>query len=122
MTRRTPSSLRIYNRALMRRAAIVLALTAAMLACAKSETASKPLSEEGEKLFSVRGTILARDAADNMVNVNHEAIPGFMDAMTMDFPVRGAEVASLPPDGSRIEARLHVTSRAYWITDVKRIP
>jgi hypothetical protein len=42
--------------------------------------------------------------------------------MKMDYAVRGAEVKSLPPDKSRIEAKLHVTERAYWITDVKRIP
>jgi len=42
--------------------------------------------------------------------------------MKMDYAVRGAEVADLPPDGKRVEARLHVTERAYWITDVKQIP
>jgi hypothetical protein len=40
----------------------------------------------------------------------------------MDYGVRGAEVGTLPADKTRIEARLHVTSRSYWITDVKQIP
>ena len=40
----------------------------------------------------------------------------------MDYSVRGAKVGELPADGSRIEAKLHVTDRAYWITDVKKIP
>ena len=40
----------------------------------------------------------------------------------MDYPVRGTDVQSLPADGSRVEAKLHVTDRGYWITDVKRIP
>jgi hypothetical protein len=54
--------------------------------------------------------------------MDHEAIPGFMEAMKMEYPVRGAKVAALPPDNSRIEARLHVTDRGYWLTDVKKIP
>jgi protein SCO1/2 len=104
----------------MRRASLLLIVVAA-LACAEKEK-PKPVSEPGEKLYTVRGTILGRRATDNTVNMDHEAIPGFMTAMVMDYQVRGADVASLPPDRSRIEARLHVTDRAYWITDVKTIP
>ena len=109
----------------MRRAAAVflfLALCgAALFSCAEQEK-TKPLSEPGEKLYTVRGVILSRNTEQNTVNMDHEAIPGFMEAMVMDYSVRGAEVATLPADQSRVEAKLHVTERAYWITDVKRIP
>ncbi|HUP61707.1 MAG TPA: copper-binding protein [Thermoanaerobaculia bacterium] len=90
-----------------------------LLACGEKE---KPLTEAGEKLYTVRGVVLSRSASDNSLRVDHEAIPGFMEAMTMDYSVRGAKVESLPADKSRIEARLHVTGSAYWITDVKPIP
>ena len=99
----------------------VLLVVGLLLGCAGDES-SKPLSEDGEKLYTVRGKILSRDSGDNTLNVDHEEIPGFMTAMVMDYDVRGAEVAALPPDNSRIEAKLHVTDRAYWITDVKQIP
>ena len=79
----------------------------------------KPLSEPGERLYDVRGRIEGRDASDNLIRLNHERIPGFMDAMTMEFTVRGAAVTSLPPDGAEVVAKLHVTDRAYWLTDVK---
>jgi Copper binding periplasmic protein CusF len=101
----------------MRRAAVAVYLV--LLACAKEE---RPLSEPGEKLYPIRGVILARNAADNSVRLEHEDIPGFMQGMIMDFRVRGAEVARLPADKSKIEAKLHVTSRSYWITDVKQVP
>jgi hypothetical protein len=90
------------------------------LAC--SGDSPKPVSEAGEKLYVVRGVILSRSTAANTVFMDHEEIPGFMTAMKMDYAVRGAEVKSLPPDKSRIEAKLHVTERAYWLTDVKPIP
>ncbi len=105
----------------MRRAAFLIALTLLVLSCSGSEK-SKPLSEPGEKLYTLKGKILARDAADNTLRVDHEAIPGFMEAMVMDYSVRGAKVTELPPDGSRIEARLHVTGTGYWLTDVKKAP
>ena len=88
-------------------------------ACSDSQR-EKPPSEPGERVYAVRGVIEARDTSDNVLRVKHEEIKGFMAAMTMDFSVRGADVASLPPDGSLIEARLHVTDRAYWLTDVQR--
>jgi protein SCO1/2 len=99
---------------------VVLVLLAVLCACADEKP--KPLSEPGEKLYVMRGVIVSRDVPGNSVTVNHEAIPGFMEAMQMDYSVRGADVASLPPDKSRIEAKLHVTDRGYWITDVKSRP
>jgi Cu/Ag efflux protein CusF len=89
-----------------------------VLACGRSER-EKPLSEPGERLFDVRGRIEGRDASDNILRLDHERIPGFMEAMTMEFTVRGADVTSLPPDGATVDAKLHVTDRAYWLTDVK---
>jgi protein SCO1 len=104
----------------MKRALLVV-VTAFLLACS-AEEAPKPLSEAGEKLYTVKGKILSRDTADNTLHMDHEAIPGFMEAMVMDYAVRGAKVDALPKDGSRIEAKLHVTDLAYWITDVRTAP
>ena len=107
----------------MRRSA-VLALIAILLllaACGDRGKQEKPLSVPGEKLYTLEGRILGRDAAGNLLRVDHKAIPGYMEAMTMDYPVRGATVQSLPSDNSRITARLHVTDTAYWLTDVKQV-
>lgn len=104
----------------MKRASILICLLFAF-ACA-NEKGAKPLSEPGEKLYTMRGVLVARDANENTIRIDHEAIPGFMEAMTMDYNVRGTNVASLPADKSRIEAKLHVTSNSYWVTDIKAIP
>ena len=100
----------------MRLVATLLALVV-FSACGGGE---KPLSEPGERLYALNGTMIGRDSADNTVRVSHERIPGFMEAMTMDFSVRGASVDELPADGTKIAASLHVTDRAYWLTGVKR--
>ena len=105
----------------MRKLALAGAIVV-LVACAKHEPAEKPLSEPGEVTYAVRGAIVGRDAADNTLRLDHEAIPGYMEAMTMDYPVRGTSVAALPPDTSRIEATLHVREDRVWITGVKRIP
>jgi len=103
----------------MRRATVVLVIF--FLAACEREP-PKPLSEPGEKLYDIRGVVVSRNTADNSLRLNHEAVAGFMTAMTMEFGVRGADVESLPADGKRIEAKLHVTERAFWLTGVKQVP
>lgn len=105
----------------MKRLSFLFLFVALLFACGDQEQ-PKPLSEPGEKLYVVRGVILSRDAQRNTLNMDHEAIPGFMEAMVMDYTVRGPKVETLPADKKRIEAKLHVTERSYWITDVKVIP
>lgn len=104
----------------MKRAAFLICLLV-LAACAKDDE-RKPLSVPGEKLYTIRGVVQSRDTASNSIHLDHEAVPGFMEAMAMDYNVRGADVASLPKDKSRIEAKLHVTSTSYWLTDVQPIP
>lgn len=104
----------------MRRATVLFVILFLIAAC--GEEKPKPVSEPGEKLYAIRGVIVSHDSGDNSLRLSHEAVAGFMAAMTMDFSVRGADVKSLPADGKRIEAKLHVTDRAFWITDVKQVP
>src|SRR2546423_4696919 len=104
----------------MRKLALVAVIIVAA-ACAKEKQTAKPLSEPGETVYAVKGTVVGRDTGDNTLRVDHEQIPGYMEAMTMDYPVRGAAVVSLPPDKSRITARLHVREERAWLTDVQRV-
>src|SRR5512138_539374 len=104
-----------------RTAALSMILSLFIAACAKHESKPKPLSEPGEKVYSMKGKIIARDAGDNTVRVDHHEIPGYMEAMTMDYSVRGANVLSLPPNDTPIEAKLHVTDNGYWLTDVRKV-
>jgi protein SCO1/2 len=105
-----------------RSAALTLIAVLFLVACGDRGRKEKPLSVPGEKLYTLEGRITGRDVAANLLRVDHKAIPGYMEAMTMDYPVRGAGVQSLPPDNSRITARLHVIDTAYWLTDVKQVP
>jgi protein SCO1/2 len=104
-------------------AAFIAVALLILTACAKkAEEKAKPLDVPGQQLYDIRGKIVSRDAGDNTLKLDHEAVRGFMEAMTMDYTVRGARVDELPPDGTRIAAKLHVAGDAYWLTGVKRIP
>jgi protein SCO1/2 len=102
----------------MRTIALALLLT---LACGKTEidNASKPLSVPGEKVYAMHGKIVGRDTKENALTLDHQAIPGYMEAMTMDYIVRGTKVESLPANGATVDAKLHVTDeKGIWITNV----
>jgi protein SCO1/2 len=67
------------------------------------------------KTFPVRGKIVSVDAAKGSVVLDHEAVPGFMDAMTMEYKLKDPSVASELHPGDRITAAIlvHQTSDGY---------
>ena len=64
-------------------------------------------------------TIVSRDPAKNTVNLDNAEVPGKMAAMKMDYELRGAKAAELPPDGTAVEVTVHDTNGSYYVTDVK---
>lgn len=60
----------------------------------------------GLKTFPIRGKIVRTDATHVMLD--HEAIPGFMDAMTMSYKLKDPAVISELHPGDRITATLFV--------------
>ncbi|HEX7190293.1 MAG TPA: copper-binding protein [Thermoanaerobaculia bacterium] len=99
---------------------VLIALIAvSIIACGKSQT-QKPVDVAGQKIYELRGKIVSRNRGENTLNIDHEEIKGFMEAMTMDYSVRGAKVEQLPPDGSKIRAKLHVVDDGFWVSDVQK--
>ncbi|HEY0161990.1 MAG TPA: SCO family protein [Edaphobacter sp.] len=58
------------------------------------------------KTFTVRGKVVSTDATH--VTLDHEAIPGFMDAMTMPYKLKDPGIISELHPGDRITATLSV--------------
>ncbi len=78
-------------------------------AAAGASSSAASGSAAGElKTFAVRGKIVSVDAAKGMVMLDHEAIPGFMDAMTMPYKLKDPSVASELHPGDRITAKMLV--------------
>ena len=89
-------------------------LILALCACsAKQESVSK------ENTYPMTATIVSRDPAHNIVNLDNKEVPGVMEAMKMDYELRGAKVSRLPPDGTAVEVTLHEQGGNFWVTDVK---
>src|SRR5262249_47795894 len=88
-------------------ARIVLAVALAALAASCREKAKT--AGEAARRFPFKGIVRQVDSARSEVTVEHDAIPNFMDGMTMNFPVRDdPQVMRLIRPGDRIEATLVV--------------
>ncbi len=70
--------------------------------------------------YPARGLVRAIASDRKTVTIRHEAIPGFMPRMTMNFTVPNpAELAPLR-EGDEVEFRLHVTEEDHWIDQLRR--
>ncbi|NOT46338.1 MAG: redoxin domain-containing protein [Acidobacteria bacterium] len=99
---------------------ILLLFTTILLftSCQKTQTA--PASAEA-KHYPIKGKIVSVDKANKKVKLDHEAIPGFMEAMTMDFPIHEDWVWNDLMPGAEVHAELVVDSSAkdpYWLEKI----
>lgn len=109
-----------------RNAAALLGLLLVLLpvACGKRETEKRAAAAVGPfaKRYTLRGVVRKVDPPNREITVEHEAIPGFMEGMTMIFPVRDdPQVFEILHEGDRIEARLVVDSEdgdEYWLEQI----
>jgi protein SCO1 len=60
------------------------------------------------KVYKLRGTVVATDAAKGEVMLHHGAIPGYMDAMTMPYKLKNPNIASELHPGDVLTADLLV--------------
>lgn len=73
-----------------------------------------------ETTYPLTATIVSRDTRGNTINMDNKEVPGVMEAMRMDYAVRGTKVDTLPPDGTPVTCTLHQQDGMYWVTDIKK--
>lgn len=87
---------RVVNCSVIRRY-FLLAVTAVALlgGCHhQQQSGDTSSSEPTYKTYKLRGKVVATNPATGEVTLNHEAIPGFMDAMTMPYKLRDPSILS----------------------------
>jgi len=95
----------------IRRGYICSLLAVALLAGCHGGTKpdAQPASSSSFKTYKMRGKVIRTDAAKSEVVVNHEAIVGYMEAMTMAYKVKDANVLNELHPGDMITADLEVS-------------
>ena len=110
----------------VKRALLLAALTLLGLAAAcRKPAAEKPAATPGlEKPYPLKGVVVSVDRAGGKVTLKHEAVPGYMAAMTMPFAVGETKILDDLKPGDTIEAKLLVSDRSSHLEGivVSRLP
>jgi protein SCO1/2 len=76
--------------------------------------------KDKDKLYDVKGKVVAVDADNNKVTLDHEDIPGLMKAMEMKFPVADAKMFEGIKPGDEVYGKLKKQSGSYLITELHK--
>jgi protein SCO1/2 len=99
---------------------MLLVLAINLTACDSSNkpTVVVPPQVNAVKHYRLKGKVISIDQRAKMVNVDSEAIPGFMDAMTMSYKVKpDGELDKLHPSDA-ITADLLVQDEGAWLENI----
>jgi Cu/Ag efflux protein CusF len=95
-------------------AAICLAL--GLAGCSR-----KPQAIEAQRHYGLTGRVIALNAKDRTITVDAAAIPNYMEAMTMEYPVRSKADFDHLHVGDKITATVNVGSDGlYDLSNVER--
>jgi Cu/Ag efflux protein CusF len=94
---------------------ITVLLLACLGGCAQRSqgTASGPVQH-----YQLAGQIVALDARHQTARIRHRKIEGWMEAMTMDFPVKDEREFRILHTGDQITATVFVQDPDYWIGEI----
>ena len=93
---------------------VVLAL---FLAGCQRNPAAQPAKE-----YQMQGEVMALDPAAHLATVKAGKIEGWMDAMTMEYPVKDPQEFGKLKVGENIQAKITVQGTDYWISSVNSEP
>jgi protein SCO1/2 len=105
---------------------VILVLSSLTTSCKRSPDrqdgeATSRSSAGDPRVFQVKGVVTALDPNKKSIEIRHEAVPGYMPAMTMPFSVKASEeLAGLAP-GQAVLFRLSVTDTEAWIDQIRRV-
>jgi protein SCO1/2 len=93
-------------------AGVVLAF-AVLTGCHSGPTAEQQAAANPAfKIYKLRGKVMSTDAATGEVTLMHDAIPGFMDAMTMPYKLKDPGILSELHPGDVLTADLFVSQNS----------
>ena len=68
--------------------------------------------------YQMRGEVMRIDPLSQTATVKHGKIDGWMEAMTMEYPVKGKQDLAALRVGEKIRAKVLVQGANYWIDAV----
>jgi len=100
---------------IMRYFLLILFSTLLFSACQKAETQN---ASAEAKRYALKGKIVAVDKAKKKANIAHDEVPGYMPAMTMDFPIKDDWVFDELSKDAEVRGDLVVDKDGFWLENI----
>jgi protein SCO1/2 len=99
---------------LVRLFGLVLIVAAVLVGCTSNPT------KTAQQQYPVKGKVLALNPAKPSIRLDHEDIPGLMEAMKMEFAVANAGILDGLKVDDQVQGELKVESGKYIITSLHK--
>lgn len=74
------------------------------------------------KKYELNGVVLSINTSDHTATIKHGKIGDWMEAMTMEYPVKNSQEFKDLTVGEHITATVNVADSVYWIDAIRRVP
>ena len=71
--------------------------------------------------YDLKGKVVAVDKAGKKLTVDHEAIVGFMSAMTMPYPVKDEHLLDNLSPGDQVTAKVVSSGGEIWLENIATV-
>ena len=95
-----------------------MCLSIALAGCKRTSEPSPPGHQ-----YQLSGRVVALDRAHQIATIDAAAIPNFMEAMTMEYPVKSKSDFNMLQVGDKIKATVNVSSSdagSYYLSDIQK--
>jgi Cu/Ag efflux protein CusF len=96
---------------------VAIALLVVLAACQqvpiKEEAKDEPL-----RRYALHGEVLRLDTQGKIAAIKHQKIGDWMEAMTMEFPVKDPTEFDRLHIGEKIDATVFVQGNSYWVAEI----
>lgn len=96
------------------RRGFTLGAAVALAGCTRETKSTAPI-----KTYKLTGEVRRLEPDRHTAVIKHDPIEGWMEAMTMEFPVREKTDFAKLAEGKRITATVNVQDLDYWLTDIE---
>lgn len=99
----------------------VACLLLALAGCQRSPVSSvkEEAKDEALRRYALHGEVLRLDPQGKIAAIKHEKIGDWMEAMTMEFPVKDQPEFDKLRTGEKINATVFVQGTSYWVGEIQ---
>jgi Cu/Ag efflux protein CusF len=94
----------------------IILLAIALCACKDKSASNSPI-----KQYKLDGVIVSLNPQGHIANIDARKVEGWMDAMTMDYPVKDAAGFDTLHVGDHITATLYAQDLNYWLGEIHHV-